>query len=359
MVNVTELNRGPDISANAIDAASVSASESITDPAGNTFTDLSDPVRVTEDAVTFAESDVTVTNNNTEVSNESIQLSGSQTLGDVLIEWDSGVPADIDSWDLATYQATEDGETVTVDVVEGVFSDLIIDDFEDNDITVLANDWSGWSGDTGSFSAQQATTISGSYSGELSSSGEYVAVNTTRSSDTTSILEIATDVGSDTGDSGDSVQIVIQTVSGDFLLSLSFVDNGALEESFSGQTILSSWDVGSDYVFRVEPDFDNDEAEIIVNGTNQGTFPFNSTASGWGSIELRNDTGSSGASRSAFIDDVAEITKTYSDLFTDIGPNFDISTIATSTNVTLRANLSRSNTANNPTLDYAGRRFTR
>jgi len=46
-------------------------------------------------------------------------------------------------------------------------------------------------------------------------------------------------------------------------------------------------------------------------------------------------------------------------LFSDIGPNFDISTVDTSKNVTLRANLSRNDTANNPTLDYAARRFTR
>lgn len=46
-------------------------------------------------------------------------------------------------------------------------------------------------------------------------------------------------------------------------------------------------------------------------------------------------------------------------LYSDIGQNFDISTIATDTNVKLRANLSRTNTANNPTLDYVARRFTR
>jgi len=46
-------------------------------------------------------------------------------------------------------------------------------------------------------------------------------------------------------------------------------------------------------------------------------------------------------------------------LFSDISPDFDISTIDTSKNVKLRANLSRADTANNPTLDFAARRFTR
>ena len=40
MVNVTELNRGPDISANEIDAASVSATESITLPVYPTLGDV-------------------------------------------------------------------------------------------------------------------------------------------------------------------------------------------------------------------------------------------------------------------------------------------------------------------------------
>jgi len=46
-------------------------------------------------------------------------------------------------------------------------------------------------------------------------------------------------------------------------------------------------------------------------------------------------------------------------LFSDIGQNFDISTVDNSKDVQIRANLSRSNTSNNPRLDYAARRFTR
>jgi len=46
-------------------------------------------------------------------------------------------------------------------------------------------------------------------------------------------------------------------------------------------------------------------------------------------------------------------------LFSDIGRNFDISTVDTSKNARLKAYLSRSNTNNNPTLDYAARRYIR
>jgi len=39
--------------------------------------------------------------------------------GDTLTGWESGTPVDIRSWDLVTYQAVEDGETVRVDVEDG------------------------------------------------------------------------------------------------------------------------------------------------------------------------------------------------------------------------------------------------
>lgn len=46
-------------------------------------------------------------------------------------------------------------------------------------------------------------------------------------------------------------------------------------------------------------------------------------------------------------------------LFSDIPQNFDISTVAVSTDVRLVVNLSRASTANNPSLDYAARRWMR
>jgi hypothetical protein len=46
-------------------------------------------------------------------------------------------------------------------------------------------------------------------------------------------------------------------------------------------------------------------------------------------------------------------------LFSDIDRNFDISGIATSTDVRFRANLSRNDSTNDPSLDFAARRFVR
>lgn len=46
-------------------------------------------------------------------------------------------------------------------------------------------------------------------------------------------------------------------------------------------------------------------------------------------------------------------------LFSDIGRNFDLSTIDSAKNVQFRVHLSRADTANNPTVDYLARRFVR
>lgn len=47
---------------------------------------------------------------------DDIEYKSGDTSGDVLIAWSSGVPSDISSWDIVTFNTTEDGETVTVDV---------------------------------------------------------------------------------------------------------------------------------------------------------------------------------------------------------------------------------------------------
>ena len=59
--------------------------------------------------------------------------------GSAIVEWDTGVPSDIKSWDLATYQATLDGETVTVDILDGNDSVLHSDVSQNFDISTVAN----------------------------------------------------------------------------------------------------------------------------------------------------------------------------------------------------------------------------
>jgi hypothetical protein len=55
--------------------------------------------------------------------------------GNALIAWDTGTPADIDSWDLATFQRTLDNESVTIDIEDGNTNVLRSDISQDTDIS--------------------------------------------------------------------------------------------------------------------------------------------------------------------------------------------------------------------------------
>jgi hypothetical protein len=304
-----------------------------------------------DQAQTFLESDVTVTNNDTAVSNGSIILSGLN----------------------------------------------IIDDFEDGDIVTKSTDWDGWNGDTGDLTAQQNTVISGQYSGKFEVAGTVSRINTDRGSNITSNLRLTIQIGSDTSNSDDLVQIQLHTTGfGSDIGNLTFNGNGG-NVDWEGTEVLSSWSAGTEYTLFFDWDFDNDQFDLDVNGTNEGTFNFRNSASGFGNIRPINDTLNSGETRAIYLDDIeVEFSPTSGDaliewdkgvptdifewdvatytatedgetvtvdvedgqgnvLLSDISRNTDISSIATSENVTLRVNLSRSDTSNNPTLDSAYR----
>jgi hypothetical protein len=335
----------------------IEARASITDPEGNTVTSLSNPVRVTEEASTFAENNLNISLNNSEVNDGSVILKNS----------------------------------------------TIVDDFEDADVTVKSNDWSGWNGDAANLSAQNGTIIAGSFSGELTSSNADVNIDAQAPPSLTKDISASVQIGSDTGSSGDYSIVGFDNNSGGLLGNLAFNDQGgAVFPKFgSAKTVLTSWSPGQIFDLRFSWDFGNDQVEIFVNGSSKGFFPFFEASSSIESIKIRNRTDSSGSTRDLFIDDViagqnknsgdvliefdsgapadidsydlATFQRTLDNetvtidiedgngnvLFSDISQDFDISSVNPSKNVKLRAVLSRVNTSNNPTVDYLARRFTR
>jgi len=317
------------------------------------FSNFADPVRVTEDAVTFAESDVTVTNNSTSVNNNSIEL----------------------------------------------LSQSVIFDAEDNDRTTASNDWDGFTGETSGLTNQTGTVISGSRTFEFEVSNASERVITQRSPDTKKNFSVTIRIGSDTGNTNDDVFMNFID-SGTQLGNLFFIDGGG-NVNWEGSEVLPSWSANKDYAIELDWNFGSDQVDIIINGTNEGTFSLRNSASDFDSFKLFNETQNSGTTRAVYFDDGLEgSTVTSGDalvewdsavpadikaydlatfqrtldgetvtidvedgngniLFSDIGQNFDISTVDTAKEVKLRANLSRSDTANNPTVDYLARRFTR
>jgi len=339
----------------SISVNTLEATQSITDPEGNTVTSLSDPVRVTEEASTFAEPNVTITQTNTEKVNGSIALKSPE----------------------------------------------IIDDVEDGDTTTKSTNWDGWNSFNASVTAQQNTVISGSHTLECSVSNANGNVSAQNSNGTTKDLDVTIQIGSDTGNSGDKIGIDIQGPSGTNSIGLLSFNDGGGDVDFNGSRVLTSWSANTNYSVSFNFDFATDEVNITINGSDKGTFAFTDSSTNWGLLVINNDTSSSGNTRSVFIDDViAGKNATFGDVLTkfdsgapadidsydlatfqrtldgetvtidvedssgtvlksDISKDTDISDIATSTDVQLRANLSRNDTANNPTVDYLARRFVR
>jgi hypothetical protein len=311
---------------------------------------INDPVQITEEAVTFTESDVSVTTQKTELSNGSI-----------------GLAAQLE---------------------EGFFPD----DFEDGVD-------SGWSGDTGSLSAVSSPVLSGSQSGQLSASNSQRIVNFNVLTSEDIVARVRANKLS--SNPGDRVAIGLEDDSLGNIASVVFSDSGDVEIRLtSTKTISNIWTANT--TFKVRVSYGSGNVEVFINGdlkhSDGPQTPSASTAE-VGLIKAENSTFNSGINRNFYFDnsvttptsgnaliefdsgtpndirsyDLATFQATPNGetvtvdvedgsgnvLFSDINQNFDISTVDTSKNVTLRANISRANTSNNPTIDYLARRFTR
>lgn len=185
-----------------------------------------------------------------------------------------------------------------------------IDDFESGDILLNNRNWSAWSGDTGSFNAQQGTVVSGSYSAELNSAASNVAVTTSRTSATDDALTISVQIDNQTGNIADYVNFIIYdgvtTIGG-----VRFRGNGDVRWT-GDATDFATWTAGSTHTFTVQFDFDNDQVDIEFDGTETTDMAFAATASEWDTLDIRNDTTTSASTVNAYIDDI----QTLEDLFT-------------------------------------------
>ena len=180
----------------------------------------------------------------------------------------------------------------------------VIDTFEKGDVT-------GWTGDTGKFSADDTTVISGSYSGKLDSSNEQAFIESPSVGPTDGAASTTIRIGSDTGSSNDGVFVQVGDANTDFDLLIGriqfrdggdvywFGDNGyvLLEENY--------WSPDTDYTVSIIPDFSRNTAYPVLNGKRYGPFAMEDTnAANIDTVQVLSDTDTSGSSRSIWIDDV-------------------------------------------------------
>ena len=140
----------------------------------------------------------------------------------------------------------------------------LIDDFSDGDkISTAGHGWSDWIGDLDKFDANGRLTAT--------SSNSYINVDGPGTTSPISlrmnfILNSAGDLGKVTIEDGTDQEVVrVQATSQGSSAELSI--NGNVVDTKTG-IASNTWDI------TIVPDFDNNEAELIVDGTSQGSFGF-------------------------------------------------------------------------------------
>jgi len=153
-------------------------------------------------------------------------------------------------------------------------SDILIDDFEDND-TDTPSGWDGWTqgGSLGPTFTTTSAALSGNYSGYFvnNSDNTNVQANST-SGNVGGDLSFEVEIDTQTGGDFDGTRIDWDDEDTNLGNSVTFVDNGDIETQLG--TVLQTWNTNTKYTVEVEMDFANGEQDIIINGTRYGPFSF-------------------------------------------------------------------------------------
>lgn len=188
---------------------------------------------------------------------------------------------------------------------------LTINDFEDGNTDTKASEWTDWGSQ---INAQTGTALYGNYSGEFKQTDADVGAFIQKDHPTRGAFRISVQISDDTGNSGDSVSLQFEEGFDD-AGELYFDDGGGevvwryLDSNFNEQssTVLSSWSPGTTYDLEFVWDFPNDDVEICVDGTSEGTFTLqqaDAADAGYDKLTIWNRTDDSGATRSVFIDNL-------------------------------------------------------
>lgn len=270
-----------------------------------------DPVRVTEEASTFSESGVTVTNNKTTLDNGSVKLP------DVILGTTADRTNDDDSTSATRRRGIQINPNTNIDGIQLTLSQ----NTSGATTAYLVNDSTG--------TDLQTVDISGKSAGDtvefietLSSGTEFRAVADDNGNTYTAGFF---DTGTLTTFSSTDIDITAGMDGGsEVTFYANFTDVTAITatDPSSGDALVSfdsgsPSDIGSYDLATFQRTVDSETATIDVEDSN-------------GNV-----------------------------LKSDISKDEDISDIAVSKDVQFRANLSRNDTANNPTIDYLARRFTR
>jgi hypothetical protein len=161
--------------------------------------------------------------------------------------------------------------------------DSVVDNFEDGDINIsLKNNWSGWSGDTGSVTAQQSTVIEGSWSAEQSANGGTVkSVKATRdTSGTPTEVSSLFQVTNRNGVKSDQFQLFLKTGSQN-TIAVNLKGNG--EMFITNGPTSGSYNSNTPYIVRLyNIDWTNEQFDAEIKNYNDGTVVYSVSNNGFG-----------------------------------------------------------------------------
>jgi hypothetical protein len=216
------------------------------------------------------------------------------------------VPGQIDYAETFTESdvTTSLNDTIIVDNSIGFGSGEMVNDFEDGN-TTPSTPWNAYTGDTGSFSTQTSTVLSGSYSGSLNASGVDVQVVTKRGSEVPANLSFLVRTDAKHGSSFDESSIGVFDGGGNEIGTFRLNDNtGDAEWSGSSLQTLFTYSANTTYNVTLQFDWSENNVEIDVGGTVYGPFGFQNGANGLAELRFANNASSSGNTRNLFWDDL-------------------------------------------------------
>lgn len=177
----------------------------------------------------------------------------------------------------------------------------LIEGLEDGNTT-------NWTGDTGSFTAQTGTVISGTYSGELNAYDDQKKV-TYEGISTSKNVEISVQAPYTLG-GNDFILVGVMGDTGNFYTycELKLRQDGKV--IVRGNDTGETWSGGETHKVRFEPDFNNNETDVYFNNVlvaeNVDFDPNDNVSGTTEGVRFTNDTFDSGADYNAYIDDIQE-----------------------------------------------------
>jgi len=159
----------------------------------------------------------------------------------------------------------------------------VVEDFEDGNIE-------GWSGDTGNFSAQQNTVLSGNYSGRLAGDDATTFFTVDKDFDLeqnkiTFDLKISDELGF-----GEEFDVSLNSSLEIVNLGFNEDNNIVNKDDPLNPEVIGSWSAGTTYNFEIVLDFANNQFDLVQDGSIIATdLNFFNEASSVDTIQLTSD----------------------------------------------------------------------